>query len=84
MINSLDVERANQITLKLNRRTDDVIEVKKFLDVDFLTHVLDKYQRMIIKEYIQEYELKINLIYDMFIAYRRDNKINNLDLPKKF
>jgi hypothetical protein len=78
---SLDIVRANEITITLNIETKKIKEVKAFINDDFITKILKKYERMVVKEYISEYIGKIQTIYNMLYTYKKDNKKNDLNLP---
>lgn len=83
---NLNIEQANIVTRNINSKTKDVKEAKLFLDNDFykISRVLSNYQRIVLKEYIEEYRLKIETIYNLLFLYKKDNKKNDLILPDRF
>jgi hypothetical protein len=79
---SFDTEKANKITSRINTYTLQVRDCKKFLDDDLMKKNMARYERSIIKEYIEEYSEKIDLLRSLFSSYMKEFK-KKLDIPEK-
>jgi len=70
----INKDQANKVTKRLNLYTENILQIKDFLNDNLGKNLFHKYERMIVLEGAEEYRLKLNLIYNLLFYYNSNPK----------